>query len=115
MLIGASKDKNIFSSLKKLEEVADLIFFIEAKHPRAMSVNEMSEYVGFSQYPHKFRIINDGNINTTLTIASADKKHKNVLICGSFFLMPEAWGFFDKKYFNEEEVDLQEMYKMQPK
>jgi len=37
--IGASKDKNIFSSLKKIEEVADIIFFIEAKHPRAMSAD----------------------------------------------------------------------------
>ena len=46
-------------------------------------------------------ILDDGKISSTLQLALAEQKHRNVIICGSFFVMPEAWGFFDKKYLNE--------------
>jgi hypothetical protein len=38
-------------------------------------------------------------------------KVPHVIVCGSFFMMPEAWGFFDKKYLNEE-LNMQEVYEI---
>ena len=46
----------------------------------------------------KLGILDDGKISSAITVATADKKYENIIICGSFFLMPEAWGCFDKKY-----------------
>jgi folylpolyglutamate synthase/dihydropteroate synthase len=57
VLYGASKEKNSMSSLKRIEEVADIIFFIKANHFRAMPAEEVSEYVGYSKYPRKFSTI----------------------------------------------------------
>ena len=49
------------------------------------------------QKPYK-EILDNGKISTTLTLVTSEPKHQNIIICGSFFLMREAWGFFDKKY-----------------
>jgi hypothetical protein len=59
-------------------------------------------------------MLDDGDIKGSLQLAIAEQKHNNVIICGSFFIMPEAWGFFDKKYLNEE-YNMQEQYAMKNK
>jgi hypothetical protein len=44
-----------------------------------------------------------------MQVALAEQNINHVLVCGSFFIMPEAWGFFDKRYMNEE-MNMQEQY-----
>jgi hypothetical protein len=39
----------------------------------------------------------DGNIAKTLVYATHDPTYKVLVICGSFFMMPEARGFFEPK------------------
>ena len=55
VLYGASKQKETNSALAKLEEKAEMIFMVQAKHFRAKDVYDIAEYVGFSKYPSKFR------------------------------------------------------------
>lgn len=59
-------------------------------------------------------MLDDGDIKLTLQLVMAEQKHHNVIVCGSFFIMSEAWGFFDKKYLNEE-YNIQEQYAMKNK
>ena len=48
-----------------------------------------------SKYPSKYRCISDGDIVTTLKYVTVDPYCKVIVICGSFFIMPEARGYFE--------------------
>ena len=49
-------------------------------------------------------MVEEGNIHKTLLYATADPECEIILICGSFFLMREAKGFFQPDLL-EVEVD----------
>lgn len=48
-----------------------------------------------SKYPNKYRCFSDGDIKTTLSYVTMDPHCKVIVVSGSFFIMPEARGFFE--------------------
>ena len=65
-----------------------------------MPVTQLSEYVGSAKYPQKFSkcslilgIVGDGEIYKAMTYILAEKDLSTVIVCGSFYIMPEAKTF----------------------
>jgi hypothetical protein len=51
---------------------------VKAQHFRAMTIEEISEYVGYSKFPHKFSsfynnlgVLDDGKISTNMQVVCA--------------------------------------------
>ena len=67
-----------------------------------MNISELQFYIGDLKHPSKFSklinilgIIGNGEISTALKYSCYDPQIQNIIICGSFFLMPEAKGYFE--------------------
>ena len=68
---------------------------VEANHSRAATISEIrTSFMGKSKNSNIYRVVESGNIEKTLLKATTETSAKTILVCGSFFVMPEARGFF---------------------
>jgi hypothetical protein len=71
----------------------------------------LEAYVGFSsKCPSKYRCFAKGDIAKTINLVTIDPNYKVLLICGSFFIMPEARGYFEPSLIQHPEENMNEAF-----
>ena len=83
---------------------------MEAKHFRAESATALQSCIGMMRHPQRYRLFEGGDIAKTLMLVVGDPNCQVVLVCGSFFMMPEAKGFFDPSVLELEAENINEIY-----
>ncbi len=96
VVYGASKDKDISSCLEEIMKCASAVYFVQAEHPRAQTVNELEAIAkewASQVVLHLCKTVEEG-VEKAFSAAAKEGEGEGkgalLVICGSFFIMPQT-------------------------